>query len=296
MILLVGGDSEIGAATKAFLAGQRHPVAATTRRVDRASADRPWLDLAAPLDAWEPPAGTRSACIFAAIARLAACAADPVGTAHVNVTQTLTLIERLFARGIHVLFLSTNQVFDGSIPHAPADAPASPISEYGRQKVRVEAALREHIRLGAPAAILRLSKVVSRGMPLIADWITGLSAGREIRAFNDMTLAPVPTEMVSAAVGALLQDQVTGIYQLTGPRDVSYAEVGRFVAGHLDADPALVREISALEAGLPNGATPRHTTLDSSALRERYGLDVPDVWQVIEESVTAIKRRAQASH
>jgi dTDP-4-dehydrorhamnose reductase len=296
MILLVGGDSEIGAATKAFLAGQGQPVAATTRRADRASADRPRLDLAAPLDAWEPPAGTRSACIFAAIARLAACAADPVGTAHVNVTQTLTLIERLFARGIHVLFLSTNQVFDGSIPHAPADAPASPISEYGRQKVRVEAALREHIRLGAPAAILRLSKVVSRGMPLIADWITGLSAGRAIRAFHDMTLAPVPTEMVSAAVGALLQDRVTGIYQLTGPRDVSYAEVGRFVAGHLDADPALVTEISALEAGLPNGATPRHTTLDSSALRERYGLDVPDVWQIIEGAITATKQRAQASH
>src|SRR4051812_28366990 len=90
MILLVGGDSEIGAATKAFLAGQGHLVAATTRRADRASADRPWLDLAAPLDAWEPPAGTRSTCIFAAIARLAACAADPVGTAHVNVSQTLT--------------------------------------------------------------------------------------------------------------------------------------------------------------------------------------------------------------
>jgi dTDP-4-dehydrorhamnose reductase len=294
MFLLVGGDSEIGAATNAFLTEQGHPVAATTRQANRASPDRPLLDLAAPLEAWEPPAGTRSACIFAAMARLAACAADPAGTARINVTQTLALLERLLARGIHVLFLSTNQVFDGSIPHTPANAPASPISEYGRQKARVEAALHEHIQLGAPAAILRLSKVVSRGMPLIGDWMMALCTGREIRAFHDMTLAPVPTEMVSSAVGVLMQDRASGVYQLTGPRDISYADVGRFLAGHLDADPSLVAEISALEAGLPEGATPRHTTLDSSLLRDRYGLQVPDVWQVIEEAMTATKEGVQA--
>jgi dTDP-4-dehydrorhamnose reductase len=131
-------------------------------------------------------------------------------------------------------------------------------------------------------------------MPLIGDWMRTLSTGREIRAFHDMTLAPVPTEMVSAAVGALMQDCASGIYQLTGPRDVSYAEVGRFVAGHLDAEPSLVTEISAFEAGLPEGATPRHTTLDSSLLRDRYGFEVPDVWQVIGGAIAATKERAQA--
>ena len=247
------------------------------------SADRPLLDLAAPLDGWEPPAGTRSACIFAAVARLAACADDPAGSAHINVTQTLTLIERLVARGIYVLFLSTNQVFDGNTPNVPADAPTCPISEYGRQKARVEAALREHMHRGAPVAILRLAKVVSRRMPLIDGWIEALSAGRPVRAFHDMTLAPTPTAMVSAAIGALMEGRASGIYQLTGPRDVTYAELGRFVASPSRCRPSARRpETSAFEAGLPQGATPRHTTLDSSALRDRYGLDVPDVWEIIE--------------
>jgi dTDP-4-dehydrorhamnose reductase len=295
MILLVGGDSEIGEATDRFLTAQGRPVAATTRRPERVSADRPLLDLVAPLDVWEPPAGTRSACIFAAVARLAACAADPAGTAHINVTQTLTLIERLIARDIQVLFLSTNQVFDGTTPNVSADAAACPVSEYGSQKAQVEAALREHMRRGAPAAILRLAKVVSRGMPLIDGWTTALSAGRPVRAFHDMTLAPTPTMIVSAAIGALLDDRASGIYQLTGPRDVTYAELGRFVACHLDVDPAQVTEISALEAGLPEGATPRHTTLDSSLLRDRYSLEVPDVWEVIEGVITATKERTQAA-
>jgi dTDP-4-dehydrorhamnose reductase len=281
MILLVGGDSEIGAATARFLIAQGQAVAATTRRSDRVSAVRPLLDLAAPLDRWEPPAGTRAACVFAAIARLAACADDPAGSAHINVTQTLTLIERLVARGIYVLFLSTNQVFDGNLPNVRADAPTCPVSEYGRQKARVEAVLREHIHRGAQVAILRLAKVVSRHMALIDGWIDALSAGKPVRAFHDMTLAPTPTEMVSAAIRALMDEQAKGIYQLTGPRDVTYAQVARFVALHVDARPSLVVETSALDAGLPQGATPRHTTLDSRELRDRYGLDVPDVWTII---------------
>jgi dTDP-4-dehydrorhamnose reductase len=294
MILLVGGDSEIGAATALFLTAQGHSVAATTRRPDRASIDRPLLDLAASLDGWEPPAGTRSACIFAAVARLAACAHDPAGSAHINVTQTSTLIERLIARGIYVLFLSTNQVFDGSMPNVPADALASPVSEYGRQKARVEAALRDHMQRGAPAAILRLAKVVSRGMPLIDGWTRALLAGRPIGAFHDMTLAPTPTPMVSGTIDALLRDRASGIYQLTGPRDVTYAELGRFVAGRLGADAALVTETSAMAAGLPEGATPCHTTLDSSLLRDRYGLQVPDVWEVTADAITATRGTIEA--
>jgi dTDP-4-dehydrorhamnose reductase len=287
MILLVGGDSEIGAATARFLTAQGQSVAATTRRPDRVSVDRPLLDLAASLDGWEPPAGTRAACVFAAIARLAACADDPTGSAHINVIQTLTLIERLVARGIYVLFLSTNQVFDGTTPNVSADTRTCPTSEYGRQKARVEAALLEHIHRRAPVAILRLAKVVSRHMALIDGWVEALSAGKPVRAFHDMTLAPTPTEMVSAAIRTLMEDRATGIHQLTGPRDVTYAEVARFVASHLDAKPSLVAETSALDAGLPQGSTPRHTTLDSSDLRDHYGLEVPDVWRIIEPMVAA---------
>jgi dTDP-4-dehydrorhamnose reductase len=291
MFLIVGGDSEIGAATYRTLKAQGQPVAATTRRRERVAADRPFLDLALPLESWEPPRQTKAACVCAAVARIAACAADPAGTAFVNVNQTLTLIDRLLARGIYVLFLSTNQVFDGRVPHVPADAPHSPVSEYGRQKARTETALRVHMARGAPAAILRLAKVVSSHLPLIEDWTADLAAGKLISAFNDMTLAPTPTALVCSAVIALMQDRVPGVFQLTGPRDVRYAEVGRFLARRLGVSETLVIETSAAEAGISEGSTPYNTTLDSSRLRERYGLDVPDIWQMIAPMVESHMRR-----
>jgi dTDP-4-dehydrorhamnose reductase len=285
MFLLVGGDSEIGAATYRHLKSAGEAAAATTRRRELAGGDRPLLDLAADLSSWEPAPQISAACIFAATARLADCAADPAGSAAINVGQTLTLAGRLTARNIYVLFLSTNQVFDGSVAHVPAAAPASPVSEYGRQKARAEAALRERMDAGAPIGILRLAKVVSATMPLLHGWVRALKAGAPIRAFHDMPMAPAPTELVSTAIAALLKSRACGVFQLTGPQDVSYADVAHRLAHQLGADPALVGSVGAIEAGMPEGSAPRHTTLDSSAMRDRFGIVVPGPWGVLDPIV-----------
>ena len=289
MWLLVGGDSEIGAAARTNFEAAGHAVVATTRRPDGAATGRPLLELSQPLGDWQPPAGTRSACVFAAVARLAACAGDPQGSAHINVTQTLGVIERLLARDILVVFLSTNQVFDGRTPNVAPDAPASPVSEYGRQKARTEAALKERMADGAPLAILRLGKVVSPGMALIDGWIGQLAAGKSIRCFRDMMMAPTPTALVVQAIEALMAERRAGIYQLTGPRDVAYSEVGRFLARQIGADAGLVTEGSAAEAGVPEGATPPNTTLDSRRLSALYGLEAADAWDVIEAVNTRLR-------
>src|ERR1700683_2131245 len=291
MFLIVGGDSEIGAAAYRAMKAQGATVAATTRRSEHLAAARPFLDLAAPLDSWAPPPGTQAVCLCAAIARLSACADDPEGSAHINVAQTLALVQKLLARDIAVLFLSTNQVFDGRTPHERAEAPHSPVSEYGRQKARAEAALLRQMESGAPVAILRLAKVVSDTMPLIGGWIKDLAAAKPIRVFNDLALAPTPTGLVCTAIAALLRGRGRGVFQLTGPRDVTYADIGRFLAAHLDADQKLVTQASAREMGLPEGATPPNTTLDSSRLRVHYGLEVPDVWDVVERVATRARDR-----
>lgn len=290
MWLVIGGDSEVGTALSRRLAVLDQPTAATTRRTGLAGLRRPFLDLAAPLDGWSPPEGTRAVCITAAVAHLADCASDPEGSAAVNVTGTLALAARLIARGIYVLFLSSNQVFDGTTPHVPADTPTCPVSEYGRQKARTEAALKAHIDRGAPVAILRLAKVLSPTMPLLRGWIDALAAGRRVWAFQDMRMAPTPIDIVVDAIFALMRDEGRGIFQLSGPRDASYAESARYLASRIGADPVLVQHASAATEAMPAGAAPLHTTLDITALRRAHGIVVPDVWDTLAPFVTIAAR------
>jgi len=289
MFLVIGGDSEIGSALYRRARATGQPMVATTRRAKSSAADWLHLDLARTLQSWEPPQ-TSSACICASVARLAACAADPDGSAHINVTQTAALIGKLIEHGVHVLFLSTNQVFDGSVPQTPAEMRHAPVSEYGRQKARIEAMLLQRIVRGDPVAILRLAKVVSPRMPLFEDWIRKLSMGQPIRAFTDMTFAPTPIDLVCDAISALMADRAIGIFQLTGPRDVTYVEAAHYLAAQLGVDLALVASGSVSETGLPPGTAPPHTTLDSTLLRQRYSIEAPDAWRVVDWLIATIDK------
>jgi dTDP-4-dehydrorhamnose reductase len=263
---------------------RRHgfPAVATTRRGERLGDGRVFLDLAPPLAEWQPPADTRAACIFAAVGHLVDCQRDPVGSALINVTRTVELVERLVARKVYVLFLSTNQVFDGSRPQVPVATPLGPVSEYGRQKARTETRLQAMMAAGAPVGILRLAKIVAPGMALLRQWQEALAAGRPVHAFHDMVMAPTPIGVAAAAITALLAERCSGIWQLSGPRDISYAEVAAYIARRLAADRTLVRPVAAASAGMPEGSTPRNTTLDSSALRARFGIATPAPWPTIE--------------
>jgi dTDP-4-dehydrorhamnose reductase len=130
--------------------------------------------------------------------------------------------------------------------------------------------------------MLRLAKIVSPAMALLRQWVRSLTKGDPIRAFADMMMAPTPVALAAAAIKQLVSAPQPGIFQLSGPRDVAYSEVGLYLAHRVGADRALVRPVSASSAGQTPGSTAQHTTLDSSALRERFGITVPHAWEVID--------------
>jgi dTDP-4-dehydrorhamnose reductase len=280
VFLIVGANSEIGSATARLIEARGGDVWSTTRRPSSIPREIK-LDFDTPIESFSIPDGVESACIFVAIARLAACAADPKASAFVNVTQTLALVDLFAAKGIYTLFLSTNQVFDGESANMPVDAPVSPRSEYGRQKAETERLLRARMAAGAPIGILRLGKVISPGMALLSNWKQQLSAGGAIHPFSDMSMAPMPIDVVALAIAGMMEDRVAIMAQLSGPRDISYAEAAGFLARQIGADPRLIEPVSAREASMPAGSTPRHTTLDSSYLISKYGLTVPGAFEVI---------------
>jgi dTDP-4-dehydrorhamnose reductase len=116
-----------------------------------------------------------------------------------------------------------------------------------------------------------------------------LTAGKPVRAFFDMMMAPVPVATVAAAIERLLAGRASGIFQLSGPDDVAYSDVAARLAATLGVDPALVQPASADSMSPPIGTRARHTSLDSGALRERFGIAVPDAWHVIDELIATCR-------
>ena len=87
------------------------------------------------------PIRSGAAVLAAAVTKLDACERDPEATARVNVEANLALAAMLASQGVYVVFLSSNQVFDGTRPHRLGSEPTSPQTVYGRQKAEVESRL-----------------------------------------------------------------------------------------------------------------------------------------------------------
>lgn len=271
-ILIVGGDSLVGAALAEQFSAAGHNVLCTTRRVDAIAPDRPFLDLSAAADAAPDLPNVDAAVLAAAVARIGDCEAAPEATWRVNVAGTVNVARALAQAGTQVLFLSTDKVFDGTRPQRRrTDAPC-PLTAYGRQKAAAEA----EILLLPGAAVLRLSKVLAPELDLIAGWRADFAAGRSIRPFTDLFLAPVWTGLIARLAGLVFDDGATGVFHCTGAVDRSYADLAARIADRFGFDPALIDpQPTPAAIGAPSARVP-HTTLDMSVEAERWGVAAPD--------------------
>ena len=277
-VIVIGGDGLVGSALAKALPEYSHVAYPTTRR--KIPGDRRLrIDLSGP-DVEQAPLPKADVAVFcAAINGFANCRVDPALSRQVNVVGTTALARRLVAQGTYVLLLSSTAVFDFRTPFVKADAPVSPLNLHGQLKSETEA---HFLGLGQQAAVLRLTKVLANDATLFTTWIDALRRGKPTTAYSDIHIAPISINDAISAILAACSDQGTGIYQMSGARDISYFEALTHVAKRLGADPSLVRSARAVDAGIPPCDVAMFTSLDCSRLQAITGRAPPDPFAVLD--------------
>lgn len=278
-ILIVGTEGLLGNAllTSGRLRGLS--ILGTMIQPDKDSSGILQLNLSESLDHWSPPADCRAAVLCAAITSLETCRRDPVGTRHINVTQTVRLTEKLLTAGVFVVFISSNLVFDGTRPLRRAEEVTCPMTEYGRQKAAVEAA---YATFGNRVAIVRLTKVTNPRWTLVKGWIQAARSGQPVEAFGDFVCSPIPLDVTARGLLSVAEEGRSGIWQFSADSDVSYADIARHIVRRMNGDESLVRLVSSQSAAVEH--SPAHTTLDATRARHDLGLAFPEPLRVIEDT------------
>ena len=270
--LIVGADSTIGSALAVALRKDGVQVYGTTRRQTQgADPCITYLDLATVPDDWHPPA-VDCAFLCAAATSIAACATDATGTSRINVEAPIRLAERLATTAARIVFLSTNLVFDGSRPARLATETTCPTTVYGAQKAEAEQRLHA---LDDDIRVLRLTKVLSSNHALLRGWRATLARKEPIHPFRDVVLSPVAMDETIKALLRVGNAERGGIFQLSGDRDLTYAEL----AIALGSDARLVEPVDGA-ASYP-APPPAHTTLDTRSLVE-LGLPLRTTLETVE--------------
>lgn len=262
-LLIVGGDGVIGAALSEAIGRQAGGAVCTTRRRQRVSKDRPFLDLQDISNVNEFDVSSyRIAYICSGLSKYSDVDANAPASYDINVTNTLLLCSRLMAAGCSVVFLSTAAVFNGESPCPNEDSVASPSTRYGRQKLQVEQALLDlQHNFSAQVMIVRLTKVMTPDMPLLQGWRDALARGETISPFVDLKLSPVSLSFAVAGllrIGALDR---SGIFHLSGKSDVSYADIARELLPRWGYAPGSMSAISSQDSGVLLSYQPKFPSL-----------------------------------
>ncbi|MCB1165354.1 MAG: sugar nucleotide-binding protein [Leptospiraceae bacterium] len=254
-ILIVGGDSSIGAALYDQYRRLGRSPWRTSRRAEREDKKLIHLDMLNPGS--KPWGDLRPELVYicAALTSQKACEDDPELAEKVNVHCPCFLARLAAEQAAFVVFLSSNVVFSGEEPLLAADATKKPSSVYGDQKARVETYLESE---GFPSAIVRFGKVITREMQLFRRWALQLRQGIKIEAFHDMYMAPVALPVAAEFLFRTGESKESGIYQLTANQDLSYYQAATFMAERMGLDSSLIIAVSSASLGLN---PPKYTTL-----------------------------------
>jgi len=176
----------------------------------------------------------------AAMTSIEGCAAEPARTLRVNVDATGTLARLGADHGFPIVFLSTEQIFDGNAAPYDETAEPHPVSLYGESKVAAEAALTQ---AGGEWCTLRLALVYGWGG--FGRWMaTRFEAGEPVTLFHDQFRTPVHTSSVVEAVGAAIERRPWGeVFHIAGADRVQRVEMGERYAAALGFDASLIRSV-----------------------------------------------------
>ena len=188
----------------------------------------------------------------AAQARPNLCETEPEAAYHINVTASLNLAglcsdrtgdkgnDAVAGRGpsIPCVFISTNQVFDGTQALYREDDPVSPINVYGEQKVAAE----EGMLARHPGTIICRMPLMFGAAPapsFLQGFLQRLAQGEPLKLFTDEFRTPV--NGTDAAKGILLSlDKGEGRVHLGGAQRLSRYEFGQILVDTLGIDASQI--------------------------------------------------------
>lgn len=203
---------------------------------------------------------------------------DQAAAVTVNTTTPAAIARAAAARGLPLVHVSTDYVFDGSGDRPFAvDAPTGPLGAYGCSKLHGEEMIRE---AGGIHAILRTSWVVSSHGHNFIKTMLRLGGERDrLTIVADQIGGPTPAAALADAclsvAEALSQDpSKSGTYHVSGGPDVSWADFAREIFAQAQIDCEVV-DIPTSDYPTP-AKRPLNSRLDNTLTETTFGLARPD--------------------
>ena len=262
--LVTGNRGQLGSALEEHLAKQRVAVRGVDLEVDIAKEDR----VNAALDEWRP-VGVLNA---AALTQVDRCEREPDQAELANAHAPAVVAKACRARGIRLVHVSTDYVFDGSgnRPYREDDV-TEPRSVYGRTKLAGEKAV---LAADPSFLVVRTSWLFGRGRNFIAAILDQAAKRRSgeasgpLRVVADQTGRPTYAVDLADGIWRLVELGASGLYHVANEEVATWWELARFVLDEAGCHDLPIQKISTGELRV-DAPRPAWSVLDTRKARDQ---------------------------
>jgi dTDP-4-dehydrorhamnose reductase len=230
----------------------------------------------------------------AAMASPDACEADKFACSRLNIETTSRIASACRDYGTHLIFLSTDFVFDGQKGDYTEEDPPNPISYYGESKLEAERIL---LSMNIGAAIIRTCMVFGFEETLTRQNIAlrvidSLRNGKPFRVPFDQIRTPTLADDLAQAIVNVAESRVQGLFNVAGADRITVADFAKLTARTFNLDDSLLKPIPAADLCEPS-RRPANSGLNISKAREHIGYhphSLPEALNVLKEQMIACQK------
>ena len=170
----------------------------------------------------------------------------------INCIKIPNLISDFLKKNIFVIYISTNTVFKYDFLPKEDDLP-SPAFPYAKLKYISESKITKIVRdsnMEHKFSILRLTKNVCEKTPPFNNWIDSINNNKPFKAFKDLYFAPITFNHSSEAILKIIIENKSGIFHLSGEKDISYSEFGLDFIKFLKLNSDICQSVNSADIGV----------------------------------------------
>lgn len=192
----------------------------------------------------------------AAMANIDDCESKPERSWELNVDFPQALAKACAERGVRLIHLSTDAVFDGQHgDYSETDDP-NPRGVYASHKLAGERVVLEALPQALVARVNFYGWSLFGQRSLAEFFYYNLSEGKPVKGFTDVHFCPLEVTFLAEILLSLAQKGCSGLYHVVSSENLTKYEFGLAIAKRFGLNGSLISPVSVREGGLRAARSP----------------------------------------
>lgn len=214
--------------------------------------------------------------------RIGICEKDPKLAYSINVEGTKNLVEICKKNGLHLIYVSSDAIFDGTAKNNLEQTVPNPLGIFGKTKVESETIIHQNLE---DYCILRTSNLFGwdKKQQNFAQWIIQeLSQNKTIEVISDQIITPSYCPNIAEIILESAEKKINGIYHAAGKESITRANFAEKIAKTFNLNEKLLipTPLSELNLDMKRG---KNCSLDTTKIQSIFKTPILSIDEALSD-------------